>query len=48
MQRSKIAKAILSKKSNARGATILEFKVDCRAIVIKTVWYWHKNRLVDQ
>ena len=43
-QKPRIAKASLKKKNGTEGINLSDFRLYCKATVINTVWYWHRQK----
>ena len=48
IQKPSNSQSSLEKEDGTGGIHLPDFRLYCKAVVIKTIWYWHKDRNIDQ
>lgn len=43
-----LAKVSLKKKNKVGGTTLPDFRFYCKAVAVRTLWYWYKDGRTDQ
>ena len=47
-QKTPNSQSSLEKKNGAEGINLPDFRLYYKVTVIKIIWYWHKNRNINQ